>query len=125
MHSHSRLMLLCFNTHTHTMTAAAGPSTHPTHVLYCGICSLPVEYCEFGASLTKCKTWLEEADEAEYERLYSEDALKDKIGTLSLDKQEKIEQDAAKAERKAEKKAETEKKKKAVGKGRDVRVVSR
>jgi membrane protein involved in colicin uptake len=42
------------------------------------------------------------------------DALKERIGTLSLDKQEKIEADAAKAERKAEKKAETEAKKKAV-----------
>lgn len=42
------------------------------------------------------------------------DALKEKIGTLSLDKQEKLEAEAEKAEKKAEKKAETEKKKKAV-----------
>jgi hypothetical protein len=42
------------------------------------------------------------------------DALKEKIGTLSIDKQEKLEAEAEKAEKKAEKKAETEKKKKAV-----------
>lgn len=42
------------------------------------------------------------------------DALKEKIGTLSLDKQEKLEAEAEKAEKKAEKKAESEKKKKAV-----------
>src|SRR4051812_24767804 len=48
---------------------------------------------------------------------HAPDALKERIGTLSLDKQEKIEADAAKAERKAEKKAETEAKKKAVSNG--------
>jgi hypothetical protein len=42
------------------------------------------------------------------------DAIKEKIGTLSLSAQEKLEAEADKAERKAEKKAETEKKKKAV-----------
>ena len=36
------------------------------------------------------------------------------MGTLSVEKQEKIEQDAAKAEKKAEKKAEAEAKKKEV-----------
>jgi hypothetical protein len=41
-------------------------------------------------------------------------SLEDRIGTLSLDKQEKIEADAVKAERKAEKKAELEQKKKEV-----------
>src|SRR4051812_14663601 len=49
--------------------------------------------------------------------IHAPDALKERIGTLSLDKQEKIEADAAKAERKAEKKAETEAKKKAVSNG--------
>ncbi|KAJ9100007.1 Translation machinery-associated protein 22 [Naganishia cerealis] len=44
------------------------------------------------------------------------DALKEKIGTLSLDKQEKLEAEAEKAEKKAEKKAESEKKKKAAAK---------
>lgn len=42
------------------------------------------------------------------------DAIKEKIGTLSLSAQEKLEAEADKAERKAEKKAESEKKKKAV-----------
>ncbi|KAJ0772326.1 hypothetical protein HanOQP8_Chr03g0086071 [Helianthus annuus] len=30
----------------------------PVQVLYCGICSLPAEYCEFGADFEKCKPWL-------------------------------------------------------------------
>ncbi|KAL3532627.1 hypothetical protein ACH5RR_006148 [Cinchona calisaya] len=30
----------------------------PVHVLYCGVCGLPGEYCEFGPDFEKCKTWL-------------------------------------------------------------------
>jgi hypothetical protein len=40
------------------------------------------------------------------------DTLTDRIGTLSIEKQEKLEKDAEKAEKKAEKKAEAEMKKK-------------
>ncbi|GAV78491.1 SUI1 domain-containing protein [Cephalotus follicularis] len=30
----------------------------PVRVLYCGVCSLPAEYCEFGPDFNKCKPWL-------------------------------------------------------------------
>ncbi|KAL2327187.1 hypothetical protein Fmac_020614 [Flemingia macrophylla] len=30
----------------------------PVHVQYCGVCSLPPEYCEFGSDFDKCKPWL-------------------------------------------------------------------
>nr|KYP59300.1 Translation machinery-associated protein 22 [Cajanus cajan] len=30
----------------------------PVRVLYCGVCSLPPEYCEFGSDFDKCKPWL-------------------------------------------------------------------
>lgn len=30
----------------------------PVRVLYCPICSLPAEYCEFGPDFEKCKPWL-------------------------------------------------------------------
>lgn len=32
--------------------------TQPVRVLYCPICSLPAEYCEFGPDFEKCKPWL-------------------------------------------------------------------
>ncbi|WWC65523.1 translation machinery-associated protein 22 [Kwoniella dejecticola CBS 10117] len=92
--------------------ATAGPSTKPITPHYCAICSLPTEYCEFGPSFSKCKTWLEGEDQDEYERLWGEGNLAARIGTLSVEKQEKIEADAAKAEKKAAKKAEAEAKKK-------------
>ncbi|CAJ2638003.1 unnamed protein product [Trifolium pratense] len=30
----------------------------PVRVLYCQVCSLPPEYCEFGSDFEKCKPWL-------------------------------------------------------------------
>ncbi|KAK4742692.1 hypothetical protein SAY87_000693 [Trapa incisa] len=30
----------------------------PVEVLYCAVCSLPAEYCEFGPDFGKCKPWL-------------------------------------------------------------------
>jgi density-regulated protein DRP1 len=30
----------------------------PVRVVYCGVCSLPAEYCEFGSDFEKCKPWL-------------------------------------------------------------------
>ncbi|EJF62196.1 eukaryotic translation initiation factor 1-like protein [Dichomitus squalens] len=84
----------------------------PKQVLYCEVCSYPVEYCEFGSSLTKCKEWLQKTDEALYNQFYSEEALQAKIGTLSLEAQAKLEKDTAKKEAKAEAKADAALKKK-------------
>ncbi|KAK3229055.1 hypothetical protein Dsin_000936 [Dipteronia sinensis] len=30
----------------------------PVRVVYCAVCSLPAEYCEFGPDFEKCKPWL-------------------------------------------------------------------
>ncbi|EPT03821.1 hypothetical protein FOMPIDRAFT_1022031 [Fomitopsis schrenkii] len=84
----------------------------PVEVLYCGVCTFPVEYCEFGSHLTKCKEWLHETHPDLYEKYYSEEALHAKLGTLSLEAQEKLEKDTAKKEAKAEAKAEAAQKKK-------------
>ncbi|KAJ3983942.1 translation initiation factor SUI1 [Lentinula detonsa] len=80
-------------------------SRPPVQVLYCGVCTFPVEYCEFGSSLTRCKEWLQEHDLERFNRYYSE-------GTLSLEAQSKLEQDTAKKEAKAEAKADAALKKK-------------
>ncbi|KAN0096944.1 Translation initiation factor SUI1 [Tylopilus felleus] len=84
----------------------------PVQVLYCEICTFPPEYCEFGSSLTKCKEWLHAAHPQLYEKYYSEEALQSKLGTLSLQAQAKLEEDAAKKEAKAEAKADAALKKK-------------
>ncbi|KAJ6607692.1 translation initiation factor SUI1, partial [Mycena sp. CBHHK59/15] len=84
----------------------------PVDVLYCAVCTYPPEYCEFGAHLTRCKEWLHETHPDMYERYYSDEALQTKVGTLSLEAQEKLEKDTAKKEAKAEAKADAALKKK-------------
>ncbi|KAJ7209408.1 translation initiation factor SUI1 [Mycena rebaudengoi] len=74
----------------------------PLEVLYCSVCTYPPEYCEFGASLTRCKEWLQEEHSALFIRYYSDEALQTKVGTLSLEAQSKLEKDTAKKEAKAE-----------------------
>ncbi|KIY67241.1 density-regulated protein DRP1, partial [Cylindrobasidium torrendii FP15055 ss-10] len=86
--------------------------TPPAQVLYCGVCSFPVEYCEFGERITRCKEWLNEEHPDLFSKYYSEEALQAKIGTLSLDAQKKLEKDTAKKEAKAEAKADLAMKKK-------------
>ncbi|XP_072310415.1 density-regulated protein isoform X2 [Eucyclogobius newberryi] len=34
-------------------------SKYPLKVLYCGVCSLPTEYCEYMPEPAKCRQWLE------------------------------------------------------------------
>ncbi|KAG4417496.1 Translation machinery-associated protein 22 [Cadophora malorum] len=71
-------------------------------VIYCGVCSLPPEYCEFGGTVKKCQDWLQKNDEDLYERLWSEDALAAATSSLSVDAQKRAEKDAHKKALKAE-----------------------
>ncbi|KAJ4951269.1 hypothetical protein NE237_028101 [Protea cynaroides] len=44
----------------------------PVRVLYCPVCSLPAEYCEFGPDFEKCKPWLIEKAPDLYPNLVKE-----------------------------------------------------
>ncbi|KAH7918473.1 hypothetical protein BV22DRAFT_1024526, partial [Leucogyrophana mollusca] len=76
------------------------------------VCTFPVEYCEFGSSLTRCKEWLSEDNPTMFDKFYSDEALQTKIGTLSPGAQGELGRDTAKEGAKAEAKAETTQKKK-------------
>ncbi|KAL0581421.1 Translation machinery-associated protein 22 [Marasmius crinis-equi] len=97
---------------TTTEAQPAAEPRPPVEVLYCAVCTFPPEYCEFGSSLTRCKTWLQENHPSLFEKYYSEEALQSKVGTLSLEAQSKLEKDTAKKEAKAEAKADAALKKK-------------
>ncbi|TFK23307.1 density-regulated protein DRP1, partial [Coprinopsis marcescibilis] len=84
----------------------------PVELLYCGVCSWPPEYCEFGSHITRCKEWLKEAHPDLFNKFYSEEGLAARLGTISLEAQAKLEKDIAKKEAKAEAKAEADLKKK-------------
>lgn len=42
---------------------------YPLKVTYCGICTLPVEYCQYYPNYEKCKEWLESNLPDEFNKL--------------------------------------------------------
>ncbi|CAG8609421.1 density-regulated protein DRP1 [Rhizophagus irregularis] len=93
------------------------PSTSAStavQVIYCGVCSLPPEYCEYGPTLSKCKEWLQEKHSELFDKLYSQTNIENDVATLSLEnkptndaedkKKAKVFIEAAKIERELQKK---------------------
>ncbi|CAN0255726.1 unnamed protein product, partial [Hapterophycus canaliculatus] len=33
--------------------------SYPLTVVYCGVCGLPPEYCEYGSTAEECRAWAE------------------------------------------------------------------
>lgn len=84
----------------------------PRSMTYCGVCTFPPEFCEFGGQFRRCKEWLSQNQQEIYNKLYSEEALTNATSTLSLEKEEKIHKDLEKKQAKEEAKAERELQKK-------------
>ncbi|PWY66350.1 eIF1-like protein [Aspergillus heteromorphus CBS 117.55] len=91
---------------------AAPVESQAKHILYCGVCTLPPEYCEFGGTAKKCEEWLKDHHPDAYQALYSEglrpclpvaagDALSSNLSSLSVSARERAAKDAAKKEAKA------------------------
>ncbi|CAG8447120.1 8623_t:CDS:2 [Ambispora leptoticha] len=94
-------------------TAATPPVSTAKQVIYCGVCTLPPEYCEFGPTLDKCKKWLQEKHPELYERLHPISAVEEQLAGTSLSETNKQSNDseekkkakeAAKIERELKKK---------------------
>ncbi|KAF2270683.1 density-regulated protein DRP1 [Lojkania enalia] len=83
------------------MAEASSSSEFPKKVIYCGICSLPPEYCEFGGTVKKCEEWLQQNHPSMHEKLYSQEAIEQNLSTLSLEAQKRAEKDAQKKAAKA------------------------
>jgi len=83
-------------------TATASDVRPPKSVVYCGVCSLPPEYCEFGGTTKKCSEWLSTAHPDLFNQLYSSEALSQNLSSLSVDAQKRAEKDAQKKAAKAE-----------------------
>ncbi|KAJ4382949.1 Translation machinery-associated protein 22 [Didymella sp. IMI 355093] len=75
--------------------------TLPVKITYCGVCTLPPEYCEFGGTTKKCEEWLEKEHPDLHAKLYSQEALAQNLSTLSVEAQKRAEKDAAKKATKA------------------------
>ncbi|KAK0247237.1 Translation machinery-associated protein 22 [Friedmanniomyces endolithicus] len=83
-------------------TATATDARPPKHVVYCGVCTLPPEYCEYGGTTKKCSDWLLANHPDLHSHLYSEDAATKGMSNLSLDAQKRADKDAQKKAAKAE-----------------------
>ncbi|KAI8959933.1 translation machinery-associated protein 22 [Daldinia sp. FL1419] len=84
--------------------AAEGPSEpQGRHVIYCGVCTLPPEYCEYGGTVKKCQDWLQKTHKDIYERIWSPEALEAATASLSVDAQKRAAKDAQKKAAQAEK----------------------
>ncbi|KAJ5880530.1 Translation machinery-associated protein 22 [Penicillium subrubescens] len=82
--------------------ADSGPvEPQARHIVYCGVCTLPPEYCEFGGTAKKCEEWLKDHHDDLWSQLYADDALNANLSTLSVSAQERAAKDAAKKEAKA------------------------
>ncbi|OAA53781.1 RNA-binding protein [Niveomyces insectorum RCEF 264] len=72
------------------------------HVVYCGVCTMPPEYCEYGGTVRKCQEWLESNNPPMYQRIWSQEALEAATAALSVDAQKRAAKDAQKKTAKAE-----------------------
>ncbi|KAM0444292.1 hypothetical protein ACHAPV_007657 [Trichoderma viride] len=72
------------------------------NVIYCGVCTLPPEYCEYGGTVRKCQEWLEKHHPVMYSRIWSPEALEAATAALSVDAQKRAAKDAQKKAAKAE-----------------------
>ncbi|KDN52164.1 eIF1-like protein [Tilletiaria anomala UBC 951] len=81
----------------------------PLQLVYCQVCTFPPEYCEFGSSVSKCRTWLEKAHPEMYAKVWSDEAITANLANMTAKQADDLEKEAAKKERKAEAKAEKEK----------------
>ncbi|EAS36953.3 translation machinery-associated protein 22 [Coccidioides immitis RS] len=84
---------------TEVQTTSLEPQAR--HIVYCGVCSLPPEYCEFGGTAKKCEEWLHENNPSMHQKLYSEETIAANLSTLSIQARERAAKDAAKKEAKA------------------------
>lgn len=95
------------DTEAPTGDVEAGPSAPaPLKPVYCAICTFPPEYCEFSSSSTKCRAWLSSSHPELAAKIYSDEALTQKLASLTTKQADDLEKEAAKKEKRAEAKAE-------------------
>ncbi|TKC35634.1 hypothetical protein EI555_015464, partial [Monodon monoceros] len=56
---------------------------YPLRILYCGVYSLPTEYCEYMSDVAKCRQWLEKNFSNEFAKLTVENSPEREAGTRS------------------------------------------
>ena len=60
---------------------------NPVRVLYCAVCSMPPEYCEYGTCYDRCLPWIQE----NCPEILGADALAESIGKVGINQGEEEE----------------------------------
>ncbi|TPX35532.1 hypothetical protein SmJEL517_g02140 [Synchytrium microbalum] len=102
-------------------TAESLPTTRvltDKDLLYCGVCTVPPEYCEYGATPAQCKQWLAQHHPNMFAKIYPGASLEEQVSSLSLNAGSSQPDGGESSDSKPEKsaaevKAEKEKRKKA------------
>ncbi|KAG5889965.1 hypothetical protein JTB14_020253 [Gonioctena quinquepunctata] len=71
LHSSHRTISTCFRMSVEEKLKI-GPRegvSYPLQIVYCGNCSMPIEYCEYYPEYDKCKQWLEKFLPTEFEKV--------------------------------------------------------
>lgn len=85
-------------------------------VIYCDVCSYPPEYCEFSGKLKRCKKWLNDTHPDLYAKLYG-DANDDEVtrlgkklveSSIGEERENKLEADLLKLQKREENKEQRE-----------------
>ncbi|KAI9795506.1 MAG: hypothetical protein M1825_001456 [Sarcosagium campestre] len=78
------------------------PTLQARKVVYCGVCGVPPEYCEYRSPIVKCKAWLKEHHPDMYDELWSEEAMEEAMKGMSVEQREKHIKTSEKNAKKAE-----------------------
>ncbi|XP_022916397.1 density-regulated protein homolog [Onthophagus taurus] len=75
---------------------------YPIQVIYCGNCTMPIEYCEYYPEYDKCKQWLEKNLPSEFEKVKIGDEATDATGEEEKKRQKRGGKGMIKAKKKEE-----------------------
>jgi len=64
----------------------------PVNVIYCGVCGMPAEYCEWGPNFELCKPWLQQHCAQLYPKIFTEASAPIIISNAILPEKEKQEE---------------------------------
>lgn len=64
-------------------------ATYPIQVIYCGNCTMPIEYCEYYPEYEKCKQWLEKNLPTEFEKVRIGDGTSESGGGGGAEEEKK------------------------------------
>ncbi|SCU79127.1 LAFA_0B00914g1_1 [Lachancea sp. 'fantastica'] len=82
-------------------------------VVYCGVCTYPLDYCEFSGKLKRCKVWVQENHPSLFSKYYGDAEVEETTSKLAAssigdEREEKLEKDLKRLQSKQENREQRE-----------------